>query len=63
MLEETIIYNSDGSWRKDNRFVRVRKSGDTVMLSYKEHRTHTIDGTFEIELHVDDYEKAALLLE
>ncbi len=63
MLEETIIYNPDGTWRKDNRFARVRKSGDTVTLSYKEHRTHTIDGTFEIELHVDDYEKAALLLE
>lgn len=63
MLEEAIIYNPDDSWRKDNRFVRVRKSGDTISLSYKEHRTHTIDGTFEIELHVDDYDKAVQFLE
>lgn len=63
MLEETVIYNADASWRKDNRFIRIRKSGDVVTLSYKEYRAHTVDGTLEIELHVDDYDKTAQFLE
>lgn len=63
MLEETIIYDPEGKWRDENRFVRLRKVGDKTKLTYKEHREHTVDGTYEIEFGIDDYKKAELLFE
>ena len=63
MLEETIIYDPEGNWRNENRFVRLRKVGDMTKLTYKEHREHTVDGTYEIEFGIDDYKKAELLFE
>jgi adenylate cyclase class 2 len=63
MLEEIIIYDKDLKWRKENRFIRLRKIGDITKLSYKEHREHTVDGTFEIELGIDDYKKAELFFD
>ncbi len=63
LLEETIIYNSDGSWKDQNRLIRLRKSGDKMTLAYKEHREHAIDGAHEIEIGIDDVDKTALLLE
>lgn len=63
MLEESMVYDQDLKWRVDARFVRVRKSGDKVTVSYKEHKQHTVDGTFEIELEVDSKEKAEALFE
>lgn len=63
MLEETIIYDKDLKWRDNNRFLRLRKIGDTTKLSYKEHNAHTVDGTYEIEFKVEDYKKAELLFD
>ena len=63
MLEETIIYDIEGTWRNDNRFIRLRRNGETIKLTYKQHTEHTVDGTYEIELGIDDYEKAELLFE
>ena len=63
MLEETIIYDPEGNWRNENRFVRLRKVGDKTKLTYKEHREHTVDGTYEIEFGIEDYKKAELLFE
>ncbi len=63
MLEETIVYDKELKWREENKFIRLRKYGDTTKLTYKEHREHTVDGTYEIEIEVDDYKKAELLLE
>jgi adenylate cyclase, class 2 len=63
MLEETIIYDPEFKWRDEQRFVRLRKIGDSTKLTYKEHREHTVDGTYEIEFGVDDYKKAELLFE
>jgi adenylate cyclase class IV len=63
MLEETIIYDPEGNWRNDNRFVRLRKVGNKTKLTYKEHREHTVDGTYEIEFGIEDYKKAELLFE
>jgi adenylate cyclase class 2 len=61
MLEETIMYNAEGTWKDDNRIIRLRKKGHQVKLSYKEHRAHTIDGTHEIEFEVSDKSKAEAL--
>lgn len=63
ILEETIIYDPEGKWRNENRFVRLRKVGDKTKLTYKEHREHTVDGTYEIEFGIEDYHKAELLFE
>jgi adenylate cyclase, class 2 len=63
MLEETIIYDSKLAWRDELRFIRLRKVGDKIKLTYKEHQKHTVDGTYEIELGIDDYAKAELLFE
>ncbi len=63
MLEETIIYDPEFKWRDEQRFVRLRKQGDKIKLSYKEHQEHTVDGTYEIEFEISDYKKAELLFE
>lgn len=63
MLEETIIYDPEATWRKDNKFVRLRKNGSTIKLSYKEHMAHTVDGAYEIEFEISDYKKAEIFLE
>jgi adenylate cyclase class 2 len=63
LLEETIIYDSALKWRDEQRFVRLRKTGNKIYLTYKEHQVHTIDGTYEIEFEVEDYKKVELFLE
>lgn len=63
LIEETIIYDPEFKWRDENRFVRLRKIGNKTILSYKEHREHTVDGTYEIEFEVEDYNKAEILFE
>ncbi len=63
LLEETIIYDTEGIWKNSSRFIRLRKIGDKIKLSYKEHTSHTVDGTYEIEFEVSDYKKPELLFE
>lgn len=63
MLEETIIYDPELKWKTDNKFIRLRKVGDKIKLTYKEHRKQAVDGAHEIEFGVDDFKKAELLFE
>lgn len=63
MLEETIMYDTDLVWRTEEKFIRIRSSGDKVMVAYKHHQSYAVDGTLEIELKVDSAEKAELLFE
>ena len=64
LLDEIIFYDKDLQWRDaKNKFVRLRKSGKNISLSYKYHRLDTVDGTEEIELKVDDMGKAEEFLE
>jgi adenylate cyclase class 2 len=62
MLEEKVIYKTGEVWNHGNGFIRIRKSGDGIQMTYKEHRAATVDGAFEIEFGIDDYDKAELLL-
>lgn len=62
MLEETIVYDSELKWKKDNKYIRLRKIGDKTKLTYKEHRVHAVDGAYEIEFEVGDAEKAEAFL-
>lgn len=63
MLEETIIYDQELKWGDEQRFLRLRKSGDKTVVTYKEHREHAVDGAYEIEFEVGNYEKAEALFE
>lgn len=60
MLEETIIYDKEATWKASNKFIRLRKVGDKIKLSYKEHREHSVDGAYEIGFGVDDFETPEL---
>lgn len=63
MLEEIIIYDSKLEFPEKGHFVRLRKIGDKTKLTYKENRKQTINSAIEIELEVEDMEKAALIFE
>ena len=64
MLEETIIYDREFKWRdKEHKHVRIRKDGKKVMLALKQFLSHTIDGTYELEFEIKDYEKAEVFFE
>ncbi len=64
LIKETIIYDPEFKWRDtEQRFVRLRQVGDKTKLTYKEHQSHTADGTYEIEFEIEDYDKAELLFE
>lgn len=63
MLEEIIFYHPQDTWREQGKFIRLRMNGDSVKLSYKEHREHTVDGAYEIEMGIEDMKKAELFFE
>jgi len=63
LIEETVIYDKKLKWRDEQKFVRLRKIGDKIKLTYKEHSKHTVDGTYELEFGIDDYAKAEVLFE
>lgn len=62
-LEEVIIYDPELKWLDERRFVRLRKTGESTRLTYKEHRASTVDGAHEIELGIEDLEKAVKIFE
>lgn len=65
LLEETIIYDKDLKWQKNDshRFIRIRKNGDDVKLTYKEHTDKSKGEAKEIELTIDDLESAVAFVE
>ena len=63
MLEEVIVYDAEMKWPDERRFVRLRKNGDTTLLSYKENKGQTVDSTIEVEFGVANFEKAQLFFE
>lgn len=63
MLEEVIIYDKDLKWQKENRLIRVRKSGDNTRLTYKHHHDMEKGESIEIEQGITDLEKAVQLFE
>ncbi|KKR21502.1 MAG: Adenylate cyclase, class 2 (Thermophilic) [Parcubacteria group bacterium GW2011_GWE2_39_37] len=57
---DIVCLNSEqpglGEW------IRVRQAGDKVDMTYKRKKDFSITGTEEIELAIDDFDKAAALL-
>lgn len=48
---------------ENGKWIRLRTNGKTTTLTYKDVVSNTIDGTKEIEIEVDDFEKTNELLE
>ena len=63
MLEEVIFYDQECKWRDENKFIRLRKSGEKIKITYKQNREQKIDSAVEIEFEVSDMKKAEALLE
>jgi len=63
MLEEIIFYDPELKWRAENKFVRIRKSGEKIKMTYKHNKEQTIDSAVEIELEIHDIKKAEAFLE
>jgi len=61
-IRETVFYDQEMKWPKENEFVRIRSTKKGVRLTYKHSDETTIDGTEEIEFGVDDAEKTKALL-
>lgn len=49
--------------KQEGKWIRLRTNGRITTLTYKNIISNTIDGTKEIELEVEDFEKANELLE
>ena len=48
---------------EDNKWIRLRTNGKKTTLTYKDIVSNTIDGTKEVEIEVDDFEKTNEFLE
>lgn len=63
MLEEAIIYDKGLKWLNERRFIRLRKKGDEIKLTYKHHNAMDKGEAVEIELEIDDLETAVSFFE
>lgn len=63
MLEEVIFYDPECKWRDENKYIRLRKSGDKIKLTYKENKEQIIDSATEIEFGVTDMASAEAFVE
>ena len=62
-LDETIFHAADMSWLGKRKFVRLRKTGDKIKLTYKENVEQKVDSAREIEFEVSDLEKCSAFFE
>lgn len=58
LYKELIFADKKLTWKKEQKFVRLRKTSGKIYLAYKHHKKATIDGTVEIEFEVTNLEKA-----
>lgn len=49
--------------KEESKWIRLRTNGKETTLTIKEIKSNTVDGTKELEIKVDDFEKTNLLLE
>ena len=39
IVDEMIIYDKDGNWRDENKFIRIRKIGGNITITYKKYNS------------------------
>lgn len=60
-LQQRYVY--DLKPKQDNKWIRLRTNGNKTTLTIKDLQTKTIDGTKELEIIVDDFDKTNQILE
>ena len=60
-LQKRYVY--DMIPKKENQWIRLRTNGEKTTLTYKNVEKDTIDGTKELEIVVNDFEKTNEILE
>ena len=60
-LQQRYVY--DVKPKQDNKWIRLRTDGNKTTITIKDLTAKTIDGTKELEIVVDDFDKANELLE
>lgn len=60
LLQQRYVY--DFIPKVDNKWLRLRTNGEKTTLTIKEIVTSDIDGTRELEIEVDDFEKTNMIL-
>lgn len=60
-LQQRYVY--DLKPKQDNKWIRLRTDGKKTTLTIKDLQAKTIDGTKELEIVVDDFDKTNLILE
>lgn len=63
LLTEIIFYDQSNTWPDEGRFVRIRSTSTTTLVTYKHIKAQTIDGAHEIEFAVPDAKLAEQFLE
>lgn len=63
MLEEVIVYDKDLEWLNHKRLIRLRKNGDKISLTYKQHFPDPKEPADEVELKIDNLDQAIIFLE
>ena len=56
-------YVYDFNPKRENQWIRLRTNGKKTTLTYKNVEKDTVDGTKELEIEVDDFEKTNEMLE
>jgi len=63
LYREIIFYSKNSDFRKEKKIVRLRKTKDDLLLTYKERPLVETSTTTEIEIRVNDEEKTVAFLE
>jgi adenylate cyclase class 2 len=56
-------YVYDFNPKRENEWIRLRDTGESITLTYKNVEKNTVDGTKELEIVVEDFEKTNEMLE
>jgi len=62
-FQESIFCDAARTWHDVKKFVRLRKSMHGVFMTFKQRKEYSATGTREVEIAVNDFEHAKVLLE
>src|SRR5258708_34233396 len=63
LITEQIFHDAAGSWPKDSKFGRIRKTKKGYYFTYKHSQQRTATGVLEIEFKIEKPEKLKAFLE
>jgi len=63
-IREVIFYDKNLRWQTDEKkYARVRQTKNGILMTFKHNESHRADGTKEIEIEVNDFDRAVKFLE